>query len=173
MPHPGGRPRIIETPDEFERLTDEYLEHCKKTGEPIGIVGLTLYLGFVDKTSLYEYQQRPEFAHSVRRARSLVEASYEQRLDRDKPQGAIFALKNFGWSDRREVEVRATLGHIDLTKLPDEAVQRIAAGENPHSVLASLAASEARQLPPGEPIDVSPGDNSPTGSDGPDRPNKP
>jgi hypothetical protein len=34
----------------------------------------------------------------------LIESGYEQRLFESSPTGAIFALKNFGWEDRRQNE---------------------------------------------------------------------
>jgi len=47
-------------------------------------------------------------------------------------------------------EAKGQFAHIDFTKLPDEALSRIAGGEHPTSVLASMAARyepEARALP--------------------------
>ena len=34
----------------------------------------------------------------------MVEAEYEARLSGNSPAGAIFALKNCGWSDKHEYE---------------------------------------------------------------------
>ena len=49
----------------------------------------------------------------------------------------IFYLKTLRPEKYRErVEMRGTLAHIDLTKLPDHLLARIAAGEHPYSVLA-------------------------------------
>ena len=48
------------------------------------------------------------------------------------------------------MELKGQFAHIDFTKLPDEALSRIAGGEHPTSVLASMAARyepEARALP--------------------------
>ncbi len=50
--------------------------------------------------------ERPEFTDSVRKAKLLVENQYERKLDGGKPAGAIFALKNMGWSDRRRTRMR-------------------------------------------------------------------
>ena len=81
--------------------------------------------------------ERPEFHDSVNRAKLLIENQYERKLDRDKPAGAIFVLKNMGWSDRQELELKGSLAHLDLSQLPDEALSRMAAGEHPLSVLAT------------------------------------
>jgi len=56
-----------------------------------------------------------------------------------------------GWTDRQEVEFRGVLAHLDISRLPDELVARLAAGENPITVLAPvLQSSELPALPPGE-----------------------
>jgi len=100
-----GRPPIIETPEEFDRLVDEYVVQCAEKEEPLTITGLALHLGIYGRRALYEQAERDGFSPSVRRAQSIVEADYEKRLV--KPgiaAGTIFALKNFGWADKQEHE---------------------------------------------------------------------
>ncbi len=58
----------------------------------------------------------------------MVAASYERRLDRPRCAGPIFALKNLGWTDRREIESRTLVGKVDLNRLPDDLLQRVAKG---------------------------------------------
>jgi hypothetical protein len=48
------------------------------------------------------------------------------------------------YSDKREL--KGTLANIDIARLPDEAVARIAGGEHPYSVLASLAQDAAARV---------------------------
>ena len=91
----------------------------------------------------------------------MVARAYERKLDRDKPAGAIFALKNMGWSDRSEVHVSGGLANINLDLLPDHLLERIARGENALSVLASAAAP----LLPGKVEVGTGGDGSGTGAD--------
>ena len=64
----------------------------------------------------------------------------------------IFLLKSLRPDRYRErVDVRGVLAHLDVSLLPDELVARLAAGENPITVLAPvLQASELPALPPGE-----------------------
>ena len=95
-------------------------------------------------------QAREEFSDSVKRAKLVIENQYERKLDCAKPAGAIVALKNMGWSDRQEVEFKGSLANLDVSRLPDWAVERLAAGESPISVLASATPelrAEALGLP--------------------------
>lgn len=153
--HAGGRPRKIESPEEMLRLVDDYLESCLpdeaagRQGSPITLTGMIRYLGLSGRESLARYGERPEFSDAVKRARLAVEADYERRLDREKaPVGAIFALKNMGWSDRQEVAFSGSLASIDVTRLTDDQLQRIVAGEHPLAVLGSVAPA-IRALPAG------------------------
>lgn len=99
-----GRPRKIATPQEFDRLVDEYVHQQREDEAPITWTGMALYLGFTHRKGIDEYGKYDGFFHSVKRAKLIVEHAYEQRLNRPKPTGAIFALKNMGWSDRQQME---------------------------------------------------------------------
>jgi hypothetical protein len=101
--HVGGRPRIIESSDEFDRLVDEFVANCKAEGEPVTITGLALHLGFSCRQSMYQYKKHDGFYDSVKRACTLVELEYEKGLARGAGAGHIFALKNFNWTDRQEI----------------------------------------------------------------------
>ena len=103
---------------------------------------MILHVGLSCRDSFDEYGRRPEFSDSVKKAKLFIENGYEVDLRRTgNPVGSIFALKNMGWSDRTEVEFRGVLANVDLTKLPDALVARIAAGENPPAVLAGAVAA--------------------------------
>lgn len=102
---PVGRPRKIDSPETFDMLVDSYIDMCRTANEPILLTGMVLALGLVSKDTFYEYQKFPEFTDSVKRARTLIELEYEKRLNNSSNASApIFALKNFGWTDKQEVE---------------------------------------------------------------------
>jgi hypothetical protein len=127
----GGRPPTFETPEQLIKECEEYFTYIRgekeikkgkrkneKTGEeeefeyedwvrypePATVTGLTLYIGFSDRSSLDDYEKKEEFSHIIKKARKLVEYGYEMRLHGDKNTGAIFALKNMGWKDKQELE---------------------------------------------------------------------
>lgn len=112
-PRPTGRPRIIETPEQFDHLVDRFIAECTLTDVPPTFSGMALSLGFSDRESLYGYERdHPNFSCSVKRARSLIEVVYERRLHGTaQVAGAIFALKQVGWRDTQEI---AHSGHLDI-----------------------------------------------------------
>lgn len=127
---PAGRPPTFETEEQISKAIVEYFEWIKgefeeqsytytdKKGnehtakekvtirepEPPTITGLTLHIGFASRQSFYDYEKDGEFAYALKRARLAIEKSYEISLRGNTAAGAIFALKNFGWSDKQEID---------------------------------------------------------------------
>ncbi len=89
----GGRPRLYETPEEFDTRVEEYYNYCKGNPlEPMTITGLTLFMGFCSVQTLYNYQTYEGFLEPVSRARTLISYGYEKRLHGPNNAGAKFAL---------------------------------------------------------------------------------
>lgn len=99
----GGRPAHFDNADELKTEVDKYFNSIEGVEHPT-VTGLALYLGFESRQSVYDYEKNGEFSYIVKRARLMVENGYEKDLRSDKPTGAIFALKNMGWTDKQEVE---------------------------------------------------------------------
>jgi len=98
-----GRPRLYKSPEEFDAKVEAYQAYCDEKKEPVTWTGLALFMGFAARACIDEYSNYEGFSYSVKRAKTFVEWHYEMRLCGDKPTGAIFALKNFGWQDKSEV----------------------------------------------------------------------
>ena len=117
---PPGRPRVVETPEEWDRAFDEYLQEQEEKGERPLLTGAMLALGIYDYSVFYSYRKRPEFHKSVSRVVAVVTQSYEKCLHGGgTTQGAQFALKNIrgddgspAWKDKIEVDVR---GNLDVS----------------------------------------------------------
>lgn len=106
-----GRPRVFQNPGELESGLNDYLAHCEESGEPKTITGLCLFLGLSSRSALNDYADREGFGDVVARCKLSIEHAYECRLHGDgATAGAVFALKNFGWSDRREVDHQSSDG---------------------------------------------------------------
>lgn len=99
----GGRPRKWNTPEELQEEIDKYFVRCSAEKIPLTITGLALALDTTRET-LMDYQNNDEFSYTVKRAKLMIENAYEQRLIVNGRAGDIFALKNFGWKDKQEIE---------------------------------------------------------------------
>jgi len=130
----AGRPRIYENVDELAEMCESYfwvpvmIDAGNKVNPnekiPSGkvesiakpsVTGLALYLGFADKTTLYEYRDRPEFSYPIKRALTMIERYHEEGLDGNSVAGRIFALKNMGWKDKTETELSGGLEVKQIT----------------------------------------------------------
>lgn len=118
-PKKNGRPRIFDSPEDFDAKVLEYKNHCKEEKEPVTWTGLALFLGFSSRQSIDEYLKYDGFSDSVKRAKMLVEFSYERNLHSGSPSGSIFALKNFGWTDKNALDITSSDGSMSPKTLDD------------------------------------------------------
>lgn len=138
----GGRPRKIATPELFDEMVDRYVAECVADEQPITWTGMALALGFTSREAIDEYANYSGFSDSVKRAKLLVARAYENRLHGNSPTGAIFALKNMGWSDRQELDHRSSDGSMTPTRIElvggnDAAEQAAQSPESGQSVTAN------------------------------------
>lgn len=152
-----GRPRIYDSPEQFDSKVDEYFDLCfTRRVRPI-MTGLRIHLG-VSHQGLTDYSKRPEFSDSVSRARDFIKAAYEGNLVRHQGsvQGVMFALKNLGRTDDEFVDINKSeitgkngqpiaVTNADLDKMTDlEKAQRI--------FLAMQRAVKAKQAEQTKPV---------------------
>jgi hypothetical protein len=91
----------FESPEQMQSLIDGYFNSV--TSEEITLTGLCLALD-TNKQTLANYQEKPEYKHILEMAKLRIENAYEKSLRKSGRSGDIFALKNFGWTDKQEVE---------------------------------------------------------------------
>lgn len=101
----GGRPSKYDNCLDFDAACELYFDEMAEKEIYPTVTGLALALGFCDRQSLYDYENKEEFSCIIKRARLRVENGYEQQLQRQSVTGAIFALKNMGWKDKQEREI--------------------------------------------------------------------
>jgi len=131
---PVGRPPKYNTPEELQTKIDEYFDngctvedvHLKNSDTVLQvkrptISGLVLYAGFCDRQSFYAYEKKEAFSYTIKRARDRIAQHYEELLQKGLGAGAIFALKNFGWIDKVDIEHG---GEIKYTKMSEVRVTR-------------------------------------------------
>lgn len=121
MKHAGGRPLLYKTPEEMQKIIDEYFDWCDnraikiwddKTQKelmigspaPYTMSGLARRLG-MDRRTLLDYKKRDKFLPTIKAARERIHEDVETRLMEKQATGAIFNLKNnFDWKDKSEVD---------------------------------------------------------------------
>ena len=136
----GGAPPMYNTPEELQQTISDYFDHgysirkvvvgSKGKEEVVempivSITGLVLFCGFCDRASFYDYEKKPAFAHTIKRARVFIENEYEEAIHSGNPAGPIFLLKNFGWSDKQEIEVTGAVKSVrEVIHMPAGSVNQ-------------------------------------------------
>lgn len=121
-----GRRKFYETPEKLEAKINEYFRDAeydengvtRKEPKHLTVTGLAYFLGFEDRLSLWEYGNRPEFKHVIKKAKLRIESYLEDRLYGANVTGTIFNLKNnFGWKDQQGIEVSGSLNSMSDDEL--------------------------------------------------------
>lgn len=134
-----GRPPKYATPEKLQEKINLYFDkdvprktYTDSNGNSFNvpiptISGLALYCGFADRHTFYEYEKKPEFSYTIKKARARMAQHYEELIQSNNPTGAIFALKNFGWSDKLEIDhtLKEYL-HEDLSDKTPEELEKMA-----------------------------------------------
>jgi hypothetical protein len=114
----AGRPAKYETNEDLVQAIENYWSEIQENNSKATITGLALFLGFESRQSFYKYELDGEFSYTIKKARLRIESIYEQNLHSGNPTGSIFALKNFGWSDKQEIE-----HNINIPLLPSIVIK--------------------------------------------------
>ena len=102
---------VLELPQELRERIEVRSGEVKQKLERLMLMAIESSCSALD-----EYAQRPEFLNSVKKAKLRVEMEYEKALHSRNPSGPIFALKNFGWTDKQDVELS---GGVKVKTLAD------------------------------------------------------
>ena len=114
------------TPDQIREKCTSYVARIRanEKGFSPTVNGLAIHIG-MSKRALHDYRERDGYAEVLREVIHELEAWWEARLASANATGAIFWLKNFGWTDKTQTEIS---GSLETQKLPDEKIdERIAA----------------------------------------------
>ena len=120
----AGAPPFFKKPEEMQKKIEEYFNSGMKMKKVLvgkapnqelvempapTISGLCYFLGFESRQSFYDYEERPKFSYTIKRARFAIEVEYETNLQLGNVTGAIFALKNMGWDDKSHQDQNVTV----------------------------------------------------------------
>jgi len=130
MAEPVGRPPIYTDPAVLSAKCSEWLaKYLDENGDfilgianPPTINGLSRFLGFCSKTTLYEYSEsnEVEISEPVKKCITLVEEWHERGLSCGQCTGHIFGLKNSGWRDHTSQELSGGLRVLQIECPPDK-----------------------------------------------------
>ena len=112
-----GRPMKFKTVKELKDKCDAFFAQREAEGKPYTITGLALALGTTRET-LCDYGEKDDYSDTIKEAKAKCQDYAEQRLYMGGPAaGPIFALKNFGWSDKQEID---HTGKVSLSFTSDD-----------------------------------------------------
>lgn len=113
-----GRPPLYTDPEQMRVVADAYFSRCRVEERIPTVNGLSLALNMT-RMSLSRYRAKPEFADVIEMIYARMCEQWEQRLAGSNATGAIFWLKNQGWSDVQQQQISGPEGK------PIESIQRV------------------------------------------------
>ena len=114
-----GRPLKFASVEELQEKINDYFNNTLEEG-------LALALD-TDRQTLINYQNREEYFDTIKKAKTRIEHSYEKALRKNGRTGDIFALKNFGWTDKQEIESNVNMNAY--SNLSEEELRALANGQ--------------------------------------------
>jgi len=97
--------QLYSSPADIQIMVDLYFDDAVAAEDPVSIAGLAYALGFVSRQSLYDYERKELYADVIKKARLRVEAYMVKRSIKSNGAGAIFQLKNMGYTDRQVMQI--------------------------------------------------------------------
>lgn len=105
-----ARPVKFKNVEELEEKIEEYKAYLDKSGNPPTMAGLAYFIG-LDRKSIFNYQRKDQFFPTLKKFRDWIMMNYEEiAIAGKQPSGVIFLLKNYGYTDRQEVEHSGEVG---------------------------------------------------------------
>ena len=112
---PGGRPPKWTDPKVIEEQGMKFFAQRRKENRPLTITGLALAWD-TTRDVLMDYQEKDQFSYTIKKLKAYCEDyAEEQALSGSNQAGSIFALKNYGWKDKQEID--HTTGGDKMTAL--------------------------------------------------------
>lgn len=123
-----GRKKKFQSVEELQTLAEEYFDRCEMNEVPLTFEGLAKHLGVCRKT-VFNYKNQDEFRPIFERFKDIVLADLMEKglMGEINSTFGIFCLKNYGYTDKQEVEtVNTNLNkNVELSGLTDEQIDRI------------------------------------------------
>lgn len=105
-----ARPAKCGDAKSLQKKIDSYFDKCDADKVQPTISGLTYHMGYEDRQSFYDLKHNPKFSCVIKKSLTKLASRWEALLGRGcNNGGAMFWLKNHGWSD-----------HLDITSGGDK-----------------------------------------------------
>jgi DNA invertase Pin-like site-specific DNA recombinase len=105
---PAGRPKLFKNKEALQEKIDIYKQYLEDSDKPPTIAGLAYYTG-IDRQTLYNYKKDAEFFGTIKRFVDWVIMTYEETAITNSSGGVIFLLKNYGYTDKQEIDINANV----------------------------------------------------------------
>ena len=113
-----GRPLKFKSVKELQAKIDDYFSYREANNLPFTITGLAIWLD-TSRETLMNYEKKDDYFDTIKRAKEKCAGYAEDQVFTSRnPAGAIFVLKNYGWSDKQEHDV-TTHSDVITVKLID------------------------------------------------------
>jgi len=94
-------------------IINNYFDECDESEEPYTISGICLACGFT-KNTFQVYGRKGPHVHIIEQARLIIQNQLEKALrGPGRAAGSIFTLKQFGWSDRQDINMNQRISGVD------------------------------------------------------------
>ena len=104
--------------EELEKKIGEYFKNVES--DAWTITGLANALD-TSRETLMNYEAKEQYFDAIKRAKGKIEEAYEIDLRKKGNSGTIFALKNFGWKDKQEIDQTSTIVDVSESVTDDQA----------------------------------------------------
>jgi len=112
-----GRPNIFKSAKEIEDKVTAYKKELVKTGNFPTMAGLAYSIG-IDRKTLWNYSQKDAFFPTIKKYRDWIEQEMEQQLLKLGHGGVVFLAKNYGYTDRQEIDHSGTAQVTIVNDIP-------------------------------------------------------
>lgn len=113
-----ARPVTYKTVDNMRKKANEYFDKCMSSDEVPNMLGLTLYLGFIDRHSLYHFaKNHKEFTELITSFKTTIEniifmKMFNSETSKQQIAGMIFYLKSVHSYSENEVKEYVSISEI-------------------------------------------------------------
>ena len=94
---------MYDTPNKLEERIEIYKQYLDQSKKPPTIAGLAYFTG-IDRQTIYNYAKKDEFFDTIKKFRDWIIMTYEEEAIQNGGSGIIFLLKNYGYTDKKEIE---------------------------------------------------------------------